>query len=208
MLVAVLLSSRVWAVDNFDLIIMNHAQCQTWIDSSIYYGDGFGIPDMAMLVNTGTEPITASDLQATHTVVTPDNPALHINFRMFVGTAMPQVAPVMPGEAVLCANVSNDTLRTLLLPGETFRATCPTSTMGCQITGLCTSGAEGPVTFEVTFGLGGKSVSFPMTFDVQKISPPEFYGRTLCWAGAIRVSSNGMVATRPTTWGRMKSLYR
>ena len=193
---------RATGVDRFDLIIFNHDQVQTFANLG---GDFAIVHEGGMLVNTGTQPITALDLIRPPVTVTKDNPQSPVQYSLSV--MVDELTPIMPGEAVLCGDADSDMVRQLLQPGETLRSVCPTHTIGYSVRNLAYPGVEGPVSFQVSLSIGGQTVHFPVTFDVQRIPDPETW-TPLRHAGVIRVSSDGTIAAKPTTWGKLKVLYR
>jgi hypothetical protein len=193
------------AADRFDVVVINHFLVKAYMDPSTGWGSaGYGF-SCGLIVNTGSVPITSDDIWGIRfsydtTLENPPGPYL---FGMGSSDAG-LLSSLMPGEAFGQMTLGNDTLRTFLQPGEVLRNTAPSGgALGCGIS--FPVGYAGTVCYDVTMTLGGQVVRFPVQVDIQQV-PYGLTGRETL--GVLRVSSSATVSALPTTWGRLKSLYR
>jgi hypothetical protein len=189
------------AVDRFDLIYPGR------ID--VYFSPGIhgfvlGAVSYALLVNTGSTPITADETsQATFACVSSSVPGFQ--FSPFVAY-LSSYSPIATTEAVGSVRTGNNgVLLNPLLPGEVFRNTYPGQVLALAFYEPDPPGNyEGAVLFDVVMRLGDKQVSFQTEVDVhQGATSPSW-----SFANVSRVSTAATVAAKPLTWGKLKSLYR
>ncbi len=194
------------AVDRFDLIIFNHDQVTTY-GGAACYNDGYSSDHFGVLVNTGTQPITATDVLSATRTVTPVDPGCPVVMGTFDWSGLVAATPILPNEAITCplAHLS-EPLTSQLLPGETLRSSCTAPTIGYGVMNLCASRFQGTALFQVTIVMGGQTVRFPWSVDVRRVA--SYDSLSVSNVGSLRVSSSSAVAVRPTTWGRLKTLYR
>jgi hypothetical protein len=117
-------------------------------------------------------------------------------------------APIAPGVAVGSVMSYNNTLLTLLAPGETLVNTTPSQVLIYSLTAWGHTRGEdfaGTLHFDLDLTLGGQEVRFPMQIDIVQGAQDGY--RLISIA---RVSSvlEGTVPTVSTSWGKLKSLYR
>lgn len=168
--------------------------------------------DFGLIVNTGTSDMTATDLDAAlfrvdGVPVLPDatfptiNPWLRPDFS-YLYYFGPNFTPIKPNEAVGSVIAANTLLTALVAPGETLRNSSPWQFVYYEIYGHDNS--PGLVTFNVHLTMGGFRADFPM--HVTLVDSPEFSTE---FTHATRVSGiAGPSPAKPTTWGKLKRLYR
>lgn len=162
---------------------------------------GFSLSiDVALIVNKGPADITSSELSATTIRSSSSDPAVMI----FAANenAGPLITPIHPNEAAGNVSAFNDVLTTKLLPDETlhdlaggpvfsFLMRFPTTFLGS-------------VVLDFTMTVGANQAQYSMLVDF--VSGSSF---TVAFPSASRVSSVPLATLAvPTTWGRLKSLYR
>lgn len=175
------------------------------MDVRLCSGCGFGLSgqDFALLVNKGSEPITASELfGATFTVWSSEPGFTLIPFINDPGS--PAVAPVQPNEAIGSTQplLGGEILPPLLLSTESYRNTTPYQVLGFQIF-RDASPYEGPVQFDIAMQMGGESLEFSI------LAQMTLGEHGIQFTRAARGSSHMLpTGSAPTTWGRIKQLYR
>jgi hypothetical protein len=186
--------------DPFDLIYADQ------IDLTLC-SDGCGITlagvDFGLIVNTGAVAIDAPAFFGTTFAVTSSNPALSLT--PFINNPGPVITPILPGEVVGSVQTQNQLLTALIEPNETFRNTQPLQVIAFKVerTTLDPNPYVGPVHFDVAMQVGSDTAFFPIDVDLQ-LGP-----HAIAFTHAARVHSNaGPTATRVSTWGRLKQLYR
>jgi len=190
----------------WDLVYANHFDVTLCPDGC---GITLGNSDCALLVNTGSDPITVDEFESAAFEVTASLPDLSLT--PFVNHFGALTSAIQPQEAV--GGVTslereivgpNDILLTQLLPGETHRNTFGRQVLPVTIKRPVAPGLyEGPVRFEVRMTMAGRRASFTVDVDVH-LGPYK-----MLFLGASRVSSVPLATPAgPTTWGRIKSAYR
>ena len=174
--------------------------------------DGWGITlagmDFGLIVNKGTASLGPTELSAADftvagvpewpdTTTTRIDPWLRPGFNIYSSA----FTPIQPNEAVGSVNEYNGILTSLVAPGETFRNTTPAQFVYFEMGG--TGNSPGVVRFDVQLRMGDDSAGFPIF--VTLVDSPAY---SIEFTHVARVSSAAVTATRPTTWGRLKSLYR
>jgi len=168
--------------------------------------------DFGLVVNTGLANLTANDLYAAEFTVDgvpqwPDttNPVIDPWLRPGFNSGYlfhPSFQPIAPHEAVGSVPTPPSVLTALVAPGETFRNSYPAQFVYFEMGG--TGNAPGVVRFDVHLRIGDERADFPIF--VTLIDDPSYL---ITFEHAARVSGVPLaVATRPTTWGKLKSLYR
>jgi hypothetical protein len=191
-----------YAVDRFDLIIYSHDQVTTYNNGPLFYNSSYCCNHCGVLVNTGTEPITATDILMATQTVGPADPSCQVGV-VFDISGLTWAAPILPGEAVSCPEF-NELLTALVLADETPRSSCSSSTVASGAINLARF--QGTAAFDVTIAMGGQKVRFPWKVDVRQVA--SYDSLSIHSGEPIRVSSGDFVPTVPVTWGRVKSLYR
>jgi hypothetical protein len=174
---------------------------------------GWGITlaglDFGLIVNKGALSLGADELRAAHFDVDgvpewPDTTSTRIDpwLRPGINQYQSILPPIQPNEAVGSVPSPNSVLLPLVGPGETFRNTAPAQFVYFEMGG--TGNAPSVVCFSVHLSMGDEAVSFPML--VTLIDSPAY---SIEFTHASRASSTPVVtAAQPTTWGRVKALYR
>lgn len=174
--------------------------------------------DFMWFVNKGTSDVEAPELFGTQFSVTTSVPDLQLT--PFVNqpladenlNPLPYPAPIHPDEAVGGLGQLGDVLTPSLLTGETYRnsaigppgfcggAPCDLQVFAFQVgrVGLY----NGPVTATVQMKTGLEVATLVMHFNLMT-GPAE-----VAFKHGARASSGVPTRTQPTTWGRLKALYR
>ena len=201
LLLAVVLSSKATAADRFDLIYVDHAQ-ETWTSGQI--GVTQGSWGFALLVNTGTVPITADEISNAHFTATSSYPlASLLPWPEYLSNS----APIAPGVAVGSVLSYNNMLLTQLVPGEVLVNTTPSQVLIYSLTAWGSTRPDdyaGTLHFDLDLTLGGQEVRFPMQIDIVRGAQAGYQ----CFSVARVSSVAQVVPVVPTTWGKLKSLYR
>lgn len=198
------------------------ARAQSW---DLIYADQFEITlcescgltlagtDFALLVNTGAAIIDEPTLFAGSfsCVPGPDTTCFiqssHPGFRLipFINNPAPGViAPILPGEAVGGVTPFNQVLLGPIAPGETLRNTSPNQFLAFQVGRLQGTTFEGDVVFDVEMMLAGARAVFQLHADMRLGT-----GGDIAFLHASRVSSAPIpTASRTSSWGKIKTLYR
>lgn len=157
--------------------------------------------DFALLVNTGATSLTEADLSSIVFHATSSQPEVEL-FPIF-NFPGPPLAPVLPHQALGSVHAANGVLVTRLLPGETHRNTAPLTVLTFEILRPGTNTYAGPVTFQVEMLMGADVAHFTIVADVHLAD------HAISFPSAARVSSTPLTTpSRPTTWGKIKALYR
>lgn len=154
--------------------------------------------DFMLLVNKGGADIGAAELSGAQFTTNSSVPDLQVI--AFLNDSDPPLAPILPNEAVGGVGPLGDVLTPLLLAGETFRDTAPRQVFALEI---YRSGAyNGPVTVTVTVKVGNEVATLALHFNFQT-GPHD-----IAFRSGARASSTVPTAARPTSWGRLKAMYR
>ena len=186
------------AADSFDVVVINHFMIR--VPSTVAF---VGFSSCGLVVNTGSVPISLDDINGARSsnVTILMNPPGPNRFNMSADFPYGLDSDLLPGEAFGRMTAVNDTLRTFLRPGEVLRNTAPSDGgVGCGI--QFPTGYTGTVRYSVTMTLAGQVVQFPVQVDIEQGTS------ALEIREVLRVSSSAVVPAVPTTWGRLKSLYR
>jgi hypothetical protein len=178
----------------FDLIYADSIDVVTGpATSGFSYGN-----DIALIVNKGPTNIGEAELSgATFTVSTSD-PAVDAMASILNAE---QVTPILPNEAVGTLTPGSP-LPALLLPGETLRDVFPVGLF--WLSAGFPVGYSGTVVIDITMTIGNDVAHY---FILLNIRPGTEYSISVVHAG--RVSSVPVpTATRASTWGAVKKLYR
>jgi len=174
--------------DRFDLTL-----CQN--------GCGITLAGTGYLVLVNKGPVDISQAELFTASFAGQSSQAAVRFTPFLNDPGPPVGPIHPDEAVgsVSPYANDDVLLTPLLPGESFRNTYPWQVFAFQIDGSYV----GPVQLNVTMTMGGESAEFVMIASVRS-------GDTsIQFTSAARTSSVPLpTPARPTTWGRIKAIYR
>ena len=179
---------------NYDLIYADSIDVVTGPATS-----GFSLGnDIALIVNKGPTDIGEAELSgATFTVSTSD-PAVDAMVSILNAG---QATPILPNEAVGTLTAGSP-LPTLVLPGETPRNIYPVGLFWLSV-GFPVD-YSGAVVINITMTMG---IDVAQYYTLLVIRPGVEYSISVANAG--RVSSVSVpTATRASTWGAIKKLYR
>ena len=180
-------TARAWDFIFFDQ--MNVTLCNNGCGITLAEGG------WALLVNTGTTNITASELFGASYEVVSTNPDFSLS--PFINNPGQPVAPILPNEAV---GNNWPELAALVEPGEAIRL-IPFQFLAFSVfrNGL----SNGPVDFYVAMVMGGERANFIVHANFT--SGPH----DIAFTHALRVSSVPLpTPVAHTTWGKIKAIYR
>jgi len=186
------------AAKQFDVIYVDRITAT--IDE---YQVGWGTGDygFAIVVNTGSDALTAEDLRAAQFTATESVARSH--FLPAIGS-LSDYAPITTGQAVGSVVPYVSLLEGLVQPSETFINVAPVRalTYGMYMPAYNYAGS---LHFDVTLTIGGVTVTFPLDVTV---SQGEQFSVTNESARRVSSGTGSTVAAVPTSWGRVKALYR
>ena len=193
--------SAAGAVDRFDLVYIDHAE-ETFAPDQV--GTTLSAFGFALLVNSGTVPITADEILNIRFTATSSDPMMSLIPDV---SNLPLHAPIAPGVAMGSVEAPVDVLLAQLDPDEVLVNTAPSSVLIFSLDerDVRPPRYAGSVHFDVTFICGGQEVRFPMQIDVVRGAQS---GARYFSAARVRSVAEGTVTAQATTWGRLKSLYR
>lgn len=162
--------------------------------------------DFGLIVNKGTSVLDAAamadaEFRVDGLPVWPDptpwpNPSFNPQFNMFF------FQPMLPNQAVGPIGPLGAVIPPLLAPGETFLDTAPGQFVFFFLGG--THPPSGRYRFDAHLRIGDEEAHFPVFLNLTVGAPT-----SLLFTHAARVSSAPLVtASRTTSWGRLKRLYR
>jgi hypothetical protein len=201
MLVGGLLSTAS-AVDQYDVVVINHILIRAYTQPSFPTGGGQSFA-CGLIVDTGTEPIANVAIEGaclSGVVTAGDVPWGVGAYRTFIGADARLTSDLLPGQAVGVVNSVTDTMLTLLRPGEVLR---DEGALVMQVS--FHAYFAGALCYDVTMTLGGREVHFPVQVDVVQVQNGQQGAEVL---GVVRVGSSTAVPALTTSWGRIKSLYQ
>jgi hypothetical protein len=188
--------ASVWAADSFDLIYCDHV-AYTFIPGQL--GATLADYGFALIVNTASVPLESSALASASFSSSSSVPGIQLT--PFVGN-LPGYAPIPPGVAIGSIRSQNAMLEDFLRTNEELRNTAPDQVLAWSFWRSAHVTYTGPVYFDVAVTVGEQQVRFQVEVDLQYGEP----GST-SFLSASRVSSSGITAVAPMTWGRLKDLY-
>ena len=165
--------------------------------------------DFGILVNTGSSPITAQDLDEADFLVNgvPVSPGPTITPILrpvfFYGYYLSDgFSPIAPGEGLGSVIAENTLLTALIAPNETFRNSSPAAFIMFQLNG--TNNEPGVVRFDIRLIMGAFQADFPIF-----VTLIDTHEAGIEFTHATRVSGvAGPTPVKSTTWGSLKRLYR
>ena len=177
----------------FDLIYADRVEVTNQPSiSGFSYGN-----DIGLVVNTQATDITASDLSGASFTASSPTPGVRVVVLLSNEGA---AAPIHTGEAVGTL-LPGSVLPALVHPGETLRNTFPAGILWLLVD--YPAGFTGTAEVNVSMTMGADVVSYLLTIVA---TAGQDFGIAVTHAG--RASSSGVTASRRSSWGAIKKLYR
>ena len=175
----------------FDLIWTDHVTVTTYP-----FNSGFLTPDdIALVVNKGSTDISGAEFVGASITGTSSNPAVHVD--MFVYNYAVPDAPIHSNEAI--GAVDTNVLTAKLLPGETLG---PIWEIALSVT--YPPNYSGSAQLDLAMTIGGDVAHY--SIQVMFVAGSSF---AISFDRSARTSAVPVATpVRPTTWGRLKRLYR
>ena len=181
----------------FDLIYADRIEVSTYPSNVGFTLSG---TDIGLVVNKGLTNIDAAEFFGTTLSATSSDPS--VQAIPFINNPGPAITPIHPNEALGSVTSLNGVLTSRLLAGETLRNTTPLQVISLQVN--YPSGFSGQVAFDVTMIMGANVAHYTIVGNF--VLGSSF---AISFPSAARVASMPLpTATRATTWGAIKRLYR
>ncbi len=180
----------------YDVVYVDHMSAVL-----VPYQIGWGASDFgfAVVVNSGSEPLSLDDLGSATLAVTSATTNAH--FLCAIGS-LANYAPLGAGEALGNINQKVALLETLLQPTETLRNVTPASLFAYSVS-IPSFNFSGTLHFDVSITIAGRTAACPV--DVVVAQGTQFSVNN---DNVARVGAGSVLPVLPTSWGRVKALYR